>query len=415
MSLPIRSLPIVEHWDCHSCARCCRDSIIPLTAEDLAKIESQRWHEHPDLRNTKTVTRLSFTSKRRILAKRRDGSCVFLMSDGLCRIHVDHGLEAKPIVCQMVPLQLVPQGTAAYLTLRRSCPSAAASRGRRLEDERSDVRRLLRRQKDRIKAPLAPRLTRKVRLPWKDLERVLRSISRLMTDSHYPVVRRVVHTLLLCDALEQCDPRGLNVQQQSELMTLLEESVLEGASPFFRDRKPPNRSTAGLFRQSAFHLLRLHPAVQLEEAWSDRLMLARATLRFLWGRGAVPTLGSTSALATFEQLEEPLGPLEPRVMAPLNLFLETAGASGRYAVLRRPGWTTVDGFRSLALTYVAGMWLARLLSRESEPTRDMMVDIVVALDRGQGFATLTNSRHRRRVRALSLPGQLASLVAWYAQ
>ncbi len=144
-------------------------------------------------------------------------------------------------------------------------------------------------------------------------------------------------------------------------------------------------------------------------------MLARATLRFLWGRGAVPTLGSTSALATFEQLEEPLGPLEPRVMAPLNLFLETAAASGRYAVLRRPGWTTIDGFRGLALTYVAGMWLARLLSRESEPTRDMMVDIVVALDRGQGFAPLTNSRHRRRVRGLSQPGQLASLVAWYAQ
>ena len=144
-------------------------------------------------------------------------------------------------------------------------------------------------------------------------------------------------------------------------------------------------------------------------------MLAKATLRFLWGRGGVPTLGSTSVRATFEQLEEPLGPLESRVMAPLNLFLETAAASGRYAVLRRPGWTTVDGFRGLALTYVAGMWMARLLSRESGPSRDMMVDIVVALDRGQGFVPLTNSRHRHRIRGLSQPGQLASLVAWYAQ
>ena len=415
MSLPIRSLPIIEHWDCHSCARCCRGSVIPLTTDDLAKIESQRWHEHPEFQKTRVVTRLSLTSKRKILAKRSDGSCVFLMSDGRCRIHCDYGLEAKPAVCQIYPLQLVPHGDAAYLTLRRSCPSAAASRGRKIEFERPDIRRPLGRQKDKLTAPPAPRLTRKIRLPWKDLDRVLRSISRLMTDSHYPIVRRVVHTLLLCDALEQCDPRRLDVRQQGELMSILEESVLDEASPFFRDRIPPNHSTAGILRQSVFHFLRLHPAVQLKETWSDRFTLTKAALRFLWGRGVIPDLGSTSTPATFAELEEPLGPLAPTIMAPLNLFLETAAASARYALLRRPGWTTVDGFRALALTYVAGMWLARLLSHNSEPTRDMMVDIVVALDRGQGFEPLTNSRHRRRIRGVSQPGQLASLVTWYAQ
>lgn len=415
MALPIRPLPIAEHWDCHSCARCCRGSIIPLTEEDLAKIESQRWHEHPEFRKTRVVTRLSLFSKRKVLAKARDGSCVFLMPDGRCRIHLDHGLEAKPAVCQMYPLQLVPHGNEAYLTLRRSCPSAAASRGRKLETERSDVRRLLRFHKDRLKAPPVPRLTRRVRLPWKDLDRVLHSISRLMTDSHYPVVRRVVHALLVCDALDQCDPRRLDARQQGELMTLLEESVLEEASGFFRERKPPDRSIAGLFRQSAFHFLRLHPRIEFKESWHDRFVLANATIRFLWGRGVIPTFGSSSANTTFEETEQPLGPLEARIMAPLNLFMETAAASARYAVLRRGGWTTVDGFRGLALTYAIGLWLARVYSRESELSRDSMVDIVVALDRGQGFAPLTNSRHRRRIRGLSTPGQLAGLVAWYAQ
>ena len=415
MSLPIRTLPIDEHWDCHSCARCCRGSIIPLTEDDLAKIASQRWHEHSDFEKTKVVTRLSVLSKRKVLAKTSEGCCVFLMPDGRCRIHLDHGQEAKPSVCQMYPLQLVPQGTQAYLTLRRSCPSAAGSRGRKVTDDRSDVRRLLQQQKDRLKTPPVPRLTRKVRLPWKDLERALRSISRLMTDSHYPVVRRVVHALLFCDALDHCDPRRLDTRQQGELMTILEESVLEEASPFFRERKSPDRSSKGLFRQSVFHFLRLHPGVRLEETWRDRFLLAGATMRFLRGRGTVPTLGYGEPRTTFEEAEQPLGPLDARIAGPLNLFMETAAASGRYAVLRRPGWTAVDGFRSLALTYAVGLWLTRVLCTESGPTRDLMVDLVVALDRGQGFEPLTSSRHRRRVRGLSLPGQMAGLVAWYAQ
>ncbi len=414
MLLPIRSLPIVEHWDCHSCAHCCR-SVIPLSEDDLAKIESQRWHDLPEFQGTKIVIRRGFASRRKILAKGRDGSCVFLMKDSRCRIHLDHGIEAKPAVCQVYPLQLVPHGNAAYLTLRRSCPSAAANRGRKLEADRSDVRRPLRQQKSKLAAPRAPVLTGKARLPWKDLERVLRVLAQLMNDSHYPVVRRMVHAILVCESLELCDLRHLDARKQGELLGVLAESVLDEASGFFRERKPPSRSTMGIFRQSVFHFLRLHPDVQLEESWRDRLALTGGALRFLRGRGRIPTLGGIWGDVSFESVEERLGPLEQRVAEPLDLFVETAAASSRFALLRPPGWRVLDGFRSLALTYAVGMWMTRLLSRESGPTRDMMVGIVVALDRGQGFEPLTNSRHRRRIRGLSQPRQLARLVAWYAQ
>ncbi len=415
MSLPIRSLPIVEHWDCHSCARCCRGSIIPLTKDDLAKIVSQRWQEHDDFRDTRIVVRHSFAVRQLVLAKRPDGSCIFLMDDGRCRIHLDHGIEAKPAVCQTYPLQLVPHDTSAFLTLRRSCPSAAASRGRELSQDRSDVRRLLRRRKDTLKARPAPPLTPRYSLPWKDLARVLQTLARLMNDSHYPVVRRIVHALLVCDSLHLCDMRELDAREQGELLTILRESVLDEASSFFHDRKPPTRTGLALLHQSIFHFLRLHPDVTLRETWRDRFTLSRAAWRFLRGRGEVPDLGTLSETVTFESLQAPLGPLAPNIAEPLNLFLETAAASSRYAVLRSSGWSVVDGFRALALTYVAGIWLARLFSCESPLTRDEMVNIVVALDRGQGFAPLTNSRHRRRIRGLSQSGQLAGLVAWYAQ
>lgn len=415
MSLPLRSLPIVEHWDCHSCARCCRGSIIPLTQEDLAKIVSQRWHEQPEFRGSRIVVRRSLANRQLILAKRPDGACVFLMDDGRCRIHLEHGLEAKPIVCQTYPLQLVPHDTAAYFPLRRSCPSAAAGRGRAATLDRPDIRRLLQRQQDKLQPRAVPPVTARIRLPWKTTGRVLQTLGRLMTDSHYPIVRRVVHALLVCDALEQCDPRRLEERQYGELLSMLADSALEEASPFFRDRTPPARSTLGLFRQSVFHFLRLHPCAKLRETWRDRLALTTGAWRFLRGRGVIPRLGTAAAPATFESLEEPLGPLDPRIMEPLNLFLETSAASSRYVLLRPSGWNVVDGFRSLALTYAAGMWLARFFSHEAELTRDAMVDIVVALDRGQGFEPLTGSRHRHRIRGLSRPGQLAGLVAWYAR
>ncbi|MHB8903031.1 MAG: hypothetical protein ACYC6Y_30085, partial [Thermoguttaceae bacterium] len=164
-----------------------------------------------------------------------------------------------------------------------------------------------------------------------------------------------------------------------------------------------------------FHYLRLHPKIEIREDWGSRLALTKTAISFLWGHGTVPNLGASASSATFRSLEQPLGALEPRVLEPLNRFLEAAAASGRYVLLFPDGWSVVDGFRNLALSYVAGMWLTRLMAADSKPTREMLVEIIVALDRGQGFDALTNARHRRRVRGLSLPGRLAGLVSWYAQ
>jgi len=43
-----------------------------------------------------------------------------------------------------------------------------------------------------------------------------------------------------------------------------------------------------------------------------------------------------------------------------------------------------------------------------------MIQIVVALDRGQGFASLTGQLHRLRLQMLS-SGELERLVVWYAR
>src|SRR6478609_9441324 len=101
MPLPIKPLPMVERWDCHQCGFCCRGSVVPLSAEDVARLKAQNWNERPEYQNTPVMVRESWLGHDYRLAQRADGSCVFLMEDGLCQIHKEHGFDAKPLVCRM--------------------------------------------------------------------------------------------------------------------------------------------------------------------------------------------------------------------------------------------------------------------------------------------------------------------------
>ena len=55
MPLPIRTLPILEHWDCQQCGQCCRGSLVRLDEEDLERLREQRWEDQPDFRGVRTV------------------------------------------------------------------------------------------------------------------------------------------------------------------------------------------------------------------------------------------------------------------------------------------------------------------------------------------------------------------------
>ena len=49
MPMPVRHLPMVQNWDCHGCAHCCRDYRVPVTEEERQRILAQGWDKDPDL------------------------------------------------------------------------------------------------------------------------------------------------------------------------------------------------------------------------------------------------------------------------------------------------------------------------------------------------------------------------------
>src|SRR5437016_1823390 len=102
MPLPVRSLTVLQNWDCHSCTDCCREYRVNVTDEEKARIEALDWSDDPAMTGVKLFARNGgwFTASYR-LNQTIDKGCVFLNPQGGCRIHAKFGPDAKPLACRM--------------------------------------------------------------------------------------------------------------------------------------------------------------------------------------------------------------------------------------------------------------------------------------------------------------------------
>lgn len=414
MSLPIVILPTGEKWDCHHCGICCRGSLVPLYDEDLARLRSQKWDEHPEFRNTTVIVRNQFSKNAFRLAHRADGSCVFLSDQGLCRIHSELGYEAKPTICRVFPLQLVPRNGRVALTARRACPSAAADSGQLLKQHLPFIQQFVRDGRLSTKAIEPPALKTGEHRNWKTVELALETASHLLLDQRFPPVRRMVHTLQFANLLAKAKTKPMEDKKLAELINTLAQLVPEESKPFFDDRGPPSGYARMVFRSMGIEFARLHPQFRPTASWSQRIQLLNTLFRLVRGSGPLPEIQPPFPQVRFEQLELPLGLLDPSIDYPLARLIEASSASYIYALADRKGWSVVESIRGLVSLFPVGLWLLRWVSHGRNPTSEDMIQIVVALDRGQGFASLTGQLHRVRLQMLS-SGELERLVVWYAR
>ncbi len=420
MTLKLRTLPILEQWDCHHCTACCRETTIPLSPDDLARLKKQKWNEHPDYRGVPTVRRTTRLGGQAVLAHREDGSCVFLTATGRCRIHEEFGSEAKPRVCQLFPLQAVATDRGAAVTVRRSCPSAAADRGRTLDHHLPGLKRLLRTQFGSLAPPAAaPPIVRSVKRSWGDFHLVADALMRLTVDDRWPLVRRLVHGLQFCELLDEVKWKRVEAAALPELVAMLEQSAPADIGSLFQDRQPPTRSAARLFRRLGAHFIRCVSGGRPTRTWRDQWRAARLSGQLSAARGTLPEVHPKFPAAKADQLERPLGPLPDDVLRPLNRFFEAHAASQQYA-LADPKLPLATSFRRLAFTFPMALWMLRWATVDGgnmatpttpcHPTPDDMVQIVVALERGYVLPALAPA-----ATLLASTGQLERLIAWYGR
>jgi lysine-N-methylase len=417
MKLPVIRVAGNERWDCQACGVCCRGPVIRLSHADLKKIEDQHWDRDPEFSGQQVLIRESNSESGYRLARQADGACVFLTGDGRCRIHEKFGSAAKPLPCRLFPLQLIPRGKDTVLTLRRACPTAAADEGRPLGDHLPEIKRLLASGELTISGP---RVAEGRQLSWQHANRVLAAVSRLFSDERYPPVRRVIHALLFGKMLARPKLARLNSGEFENLIALIEPTVMEDAGAFFKDRRPPSRFAHLLFRLTAAEYVRLHPDYRPPSGFFKRGKLLRWSLRFARGRGPLPAVSERFGPGTFDMLEAPLGSLHaeltsPEFQRPIERFLTTSAASYQYALAHRRGWSVWQSICALAMSFPLALYLLRWGAVGREPSVTDVTYIVSALDRAQGFPSLSGGRYRRVLNLLQWHGDLERLVVWYAR
>ncbi len=349
------------------------------------------------------------------LAHGADGYCVFFTAQRRCRIHEEHGADAKPLACRMFPMQLVPLGEFSHLIVRRSCPSAAADDGRPVKKHQSGVLRLADEGLMASRPTMPPAIAGRYGRPWQDTLRVTDALERLLLDDRFPPVRRLVHGLQFCRLLEECRLQQLDSQRFGSLIPILESSAVEEAGAYFADRRAPSASAAGMFRQTVFEYMRLEPGGGVSSSWRARFRRFRDAIAFARGKGNIARRQADLPQTTFEALERPLGPSDIETARVIGTYFEIAAASKHYAVLGRRQWPLVDSFRALAMAFPVAMWLLRLYGSERTPTVRDAIRAVGVIERGQYYDPLCGTEHRQRVRAVARGGQMSRLVAWYAR
>ncbi|HXD86620.1 MAG TPA: YkgJ family cysteine cluster protein [Urbifossiella sp.] len=425
--MPVRSLPVLQNWDCGSCSACCRTYHVPVSAEERKRIEGQGWEREAEMTGVSFFAQEGswFSGRSFRLNHRADGACVFLGPDNRCRIHAKFGAAAKPLACRIYPFLLVPAGDHWRLGLRYACPSSAANFGQPLAEHLPEVRDYAAAlESDSPSAVNAPptALQKGQLVAWSDLLRIAAAVSKVLSDSDEPLERRwrmVLGLVHLCRGLKFDGGRDASKMitggRLSEMLHVLSEAVAE-ETPASADEVPrPGWVGRIMFRQlSAVYTRKDHGA---ERGSAQRTPLGRiaAAIRFARGRGRVPALNALVPDTTFEKAEEPAGPPSAATDALLTRYYKMKVESLQFCGPTNfdlPFW---DGLESLAMTFPAICWLGRVLA--GERSRDEAITQALRLvDDNFGFNKLLGlGRQKFALRVLSGRGELARLVAWYSR
>lgn len=423
--MQVRSLPVLQNWDCHSCGDCCRSYAVPVTDEERARIEGQGWEAFPEFKGVPYFVK---RGGEYYLNHRADGGCVFLGADNLCRIHGKFGSAAKPLACRIYPFLLVPAGDHWNFGLRLACPSAAQNKGRPLAEQLADAR-VYTEYFEKTSAQFAegappPPLQGEQRVPWGDLGRIAAAVSRLLAEEPDPFERRWRKVLAVVGTLKKAtfdgggDPaKAVTGGRLSELLHLLGEAANDEEPKSATDVKRPGWAGRTVFRQlCAVFSRKDHGA---EKGTAQRGMASRfwSAVRFAAGRGSVPKVhAALPEQGTFASGEVPLGALSDTATSLLSRWHRVKVESLQFCGAPNFGLAVWEGLESLALTFPAAMWLARVLVAGGKSPDAAVTQAVRMVDDNFGFNPLLGSaRQKFALRLIANRGDLPRLIAWYGR
>jgi lysine-N-methylase len=418
MSMPVRSLPVLQNWDCRACSNCCREYQVSVSPEERQRIEAQGWDKDPEIGDFPLFKRQGkWWSGAYQLNHRSDGSCIFLSTEGRCRIHERHGPAAKPLACRMYPFILVPTGDHWRVGLRYACPSAAANVGRPCADHQGELAEYAQALQKQISGDLrqipVPSLQGRQKVDWPDLLRFVQAILNLLKNRDDPFEYRMRKCLALAKICRQARFDQVKGSRLAEFLNLVGNALESEAARDPSQVPPPTWVGRVLFRQAlALYIRKVHGPDQSQVR--SRLALIKAAWRFAQGKGPVPAVHGWLPETTFEKGENQRRPLSAEAERVLERYYLVKFGSLQFCGPTHFGYPFWDGVQALALTLPVLLWLYRVL--ENFPGEEAAVRAIGMVDNNFGFNPLLGMmRQRLSLGILARRSELEKLIAWYSR
>jgi lysine-N-methylase len=415
---PLKNLPVMQNWDCHTCGDCCHRFEGVITDEEKQRIEALDLANDPDVGPKPWFAPAGRGSKKWNLKHRPDGGCVFLTKANHCRLQERFGPEVKPFVCRLFPFILIPAGNHWRVGMRYSCPSAAANLGRPVVDVEKDLVHLSHmlehyagRSAD--SAPPPP-LQDGEQLTWPDLCRVAQVLVEIAQDRDDRLERRLRKCLALARI---CGKTRLDALKSGQLTKYLQavRTAVETEVPREPAAVPPPDRLLGrlLFRVLLAIFARRDRDVYRAKSIRRGIGRVLAGWRFARGRGLVPRVNEYLPNITFDEVER-RSAMPPELDETLERYyvvklnsLQFCGPSN----FDLPFWAGVE---SLVLTLPMILWLRRALS-DLPPAEALQRAMQLVDDHFGGNPMLGFPHIQYLVRTMAQRGELEKLVAWYSR
>ena len=389
IALPILVLPVREQrYSCHGCGNCCRDFTVQLRPADLEKLRTQGWEEKLGMPVTAEFRGTTY------LRQRDDGACVFLMDDGLCRIHKEYGFAEKPIACQLFPFVLVPDDRKTHVGISFACQSVRENKGAELRSHLAEIDRMSRGVPETRLATYSAMLADAMGAKEGELDALARLLDSHLAREDLTMRDRFDGLAWIAASLGRAKLADVRATRFRELIT-----VLVGALPDELQHLPLESALSKqlrLLRQAVYARLE---DVQVNRAkargrWRTVLAQLLASRAFTRGRGQVPSVArgllqgvAFEKIAGIPALSE--SPDRDAIDQLLARYARATILGGRAWGAGYYGWPAVRGLQALVLNIACVAWLARACAaargREHATVEDVR-DALGRIDRHAGRA-----------------------------
>lgn len=412
MRLPVLMPRLPEQrYSCHGCGDCCRDFTIELRGDDFERVRTQGWEA--ELGEPFWVD----FAGRRWLRQREDGACIFLGQGGRCRIHARHGLEAKPVACQLFPFSFAPGPRGVQIGVNFACASVRRSAGAALATHEAEVRRLQAAVPEACEGASIADLEPGLPATEQEVEGVSRALDRWLADDALSGAMRLEGFAWLAQSLREAKLSRVRGDRLVELLGTLVQAG-PGELPLLPAMPPTSRAWR-LLRQAVFARVEDPKIADLRRSGRLRGVFAQWRRSRAWssGRGAAP------AIHGWPQLRFDAMAGAPRLFAGVDAtaidelmrrWLRATVLGGRAWGAGLYGLPVSEGVAMVALNAACAAWLACARAASSGRGEVCVEDLGEAIgrvDRASGRAPwLGSTGERQRVAFLCLQDAIRGAV-----